>query len=277
MFSYLILLLLLAAQLACSQPAQEPDPQAQAWAEHYQAGRAAFDKSHLAEAEQAFAQALTLAQQLPPGDQRYGRTAHQLAQLHVFRGELARAESLYLHLRELEESLPADNPHKVLTLDKLADTYRLQKRPDEAIALYRQILLFQQIHHGDEASAATMQKLAASYRLQQRHATADSLAQRARALTLRTQAYGYFVQGQYKKAEPLYQSALALQEQYLGRSHPDLGRTCYYMGRLYDAQERLRQAEHFYRRALALTSPEDPDRVRESLDALLARAADAAN
>ena len=46
---------------------------------------------------------------------------------------------------------------------------------------------------------------------------------------------------------PLYHNALALQ----AGDHPDLARTCYYLGRLYDAQDRYRQAEHFYRRALA--------------------------
>ena len=277
MYTRLFLLIALTSHLACisPEPAPEPNAQIQAWSENYQAGLAAFNKSRFPAAEQAFAQALTLAEQFAPGDQRYTRTAHQLAQLHILRGELARAESLYLHLRELEKPLAADNAEKLLTLDKLADTYRLQKRLSEAITLYGQVLSLQQKHQSDQTSAQTMQKLANSHRLQDNHSIADTLSQRARALTLRTQAHGYFVQGKYKKAEPLLRSALALQEQHLGRSHPDLARTCYYMGRLYDAQDRYRQAEHFYRRALALAGAKDPDRVQVSLDALITRSAEA--
>ena len=270
-----ILLCTLVCHLACSEPAPQPDPQIQAWSEHYQAGLTAFDNSRLDAAEQAFTKALTLAETLPAGDRRYARTAHHLAKLHVLRGELTRAENLYLRLREIEQSRPDDSPDKALTLDRLADVYQLQKKLPEAIDLHQQVLSFQQTHQGDEESAQTMQKLADSYRLQERYAEADTLAQRARAFTLRTQAHGYFLQGKYDKAEPVYRSALALQEKHLGRSHPDLSRTCYYMGRLYDAQDRHRQAEHFYRRALALAVDGDPDRARDSLDALLARAAKA--
>ena len=46
-------------------------------------GRAAFDNSRFAEAQQAFSQALTLAAQFAPGDQRYSHTAHQLAQANT--------------------------------------------------------------------------------------------------------------------------------------------------------------------------------------------------
>lgn len=277
MYTRLSLLIVLTSHLACSgpEPAPEFNAQIQAWSEHYQSGLAALDKSRFPAAERAFAQALTLAEQFAPGDQRYTRTAHQLAQLHVLRGELARAESLYVHLRELEKTFATDNVEKLLTLDKLADTYRLQRRLSEAITLYEQVLAFQQKHQGDKTSAQTMQKLADSHRLQENHSTADTLSQRARALTLRTQAHGYFVQGKYKKSEPLFRSALALQEQHLGRSHPDLARTCYYLGRLYDAQDRYRQAEHFYRRALALVGAKDPDRVQASLNALLTRSTEA--
>lgn len=274
MFSHLILPLV--CLLACSAPAPKPDPQAEAWAEHYQTGRAAFDNSRFAEAQQAFSQALTLAAQFAPGDQRYSRTAHQLAQLHVLQGKLAQAESLYLHLLDLEKTLPDHHPDKVLTLDKLGDTYRLQKHPAKAEALYQRVLAFQQTHQGDGEAAATMKKLAAIYRLQQRRQAADSLAQRARAFTLRTQAYGYFVQGDYRRAEPLLQSALALQEKHFGVDHPDLSRTCYYLGRLYDAQDHYRKAEHFYRRALALEDGHDPDQIQPTLDALIARTASAA-
>ena len=260
MTALLPLLLSLALYVACS----ESDPRAEDWSQHYQAGRAALGQSRFTEAEQALSHALTIAETFDSDDPRYDRTAHQLAQLHVVRGELARAESLYQHLRERQVALPDDHPDKMLTLDKLGDTYRLQQRPAEAAALYDRVLAFQQVHRGDEEVAATMQKLSDLYRARGHHAAADSLALRAHAL---------FLQGHYQQAAPLYHSALALQ----AGDHPDLARTCYYLGRLYDAQDRYRQAEHFYRRALAASPTSDPDRVGAALADLLARKAASAH
>ena len=257
----------LACVVACGDPAAKTDPQAEAWSAQYEAGRAAFTQSDFDEARAAFNAALTLAEHFGSGDPRYGRTAHQLAQLHVLRGDLAEAESLYTDLREREVGLPAHSPSRVLTLDGLGDTYRLQKRLVEAESLYRQVLAFQQAHQGDAAVAATLQKLAEVNRARDRHARADSLKYTAHAFTLRTQGHGYFVQGNYEQAESLLQSALALQEQHFGVDHPDIARTCYYTGRLYDAQNQYRKAAHFYRRALA-ANPADPARAREALDAL---------
>ena len=265
MIALLSLFLFLALSIACS----EPDPRAEDWSQHYQAGRTALSQSRFAEAEQALAHALALAETFAPDDPRYDRTAHQLAQLHVVRGELARAESLYQHLRERQMPLPDDHPDKVLTLNKLGDTYRLQQRPAEAAPLYGRVLAFQQAHRGDEEVASTMQKLSDLYRAQGDHVAADSLAQRAHALNLRARAHDLFLQGHYQRAAPLYHSALALQ----AGDHPDLARTCYYLGRLYDAQDRYRQAEHFYRRALAASPASDPDQVGAALADLLARKA----
>ena len=265
MTALLPLFLPLALSFACSGP----DPRAEDWSQHYQAGLTALGQSRFAEAEQALSHALTIAETFAPDDPRYGRTAHQLAQLHVVRGELARAESLYQHLRERQTALPDDHPDKMLTLDKLGDTYRLQQRPSEATALYGRVLAFQQAHQGDEEVAATMQKLSDLYRAQGDRAAADSLAQRAHALNLRARAHALFLQGHYQQAAPLYHSALTLQAE----DHPDLARTCYYLGRLYDAQDRYRQAEHFYRRALAASPASDPDQVGAALADLLARKA----
>ena len=265
MIALLSLFLPLALSLACS----ESDPHTEDWSQHYQAGRTALGQSRFDEAEQALSRALTLAETFAPDDPRYGRTAHQLAQLHVVRGELARAESLYQHLHKRQMALPDDHPDKMLTLDKLGDTYRLQQRPAEAAALYDRVLAFQQVHRGDEEFAATMQKLSDLYRAQGDRVAADSLAQRAHALSLRARAQALFLQGHYQQAAPLYHSALALQT----GNHPDLARTCYYLGRLYDAQDRYRQAEHFYRRALAASPASDPDQVGAALADLLARKA----
>ena len=257
----------LAYLLACGDPTPKNDPQAEAWSAQYDAGRAAFAQSRFAEAGAAFTAALTLAEHFDPDDPRYGHAAHRLAQLHILQGKLVEAESLYIDLRKRETRSPAHSPAKVLTLEGLGDTYRLQKRLAEAADLYAQVLAFQQAHQGDGAVAATLQKLADVYRGLGHGAQADSLTYTARAFTLRTQAHGYFVKGGYAQAESLLHSTLALQEQHFSVDHPDIARTCYYMGRLYAAQDQYRKAAHFYRRALA-ADPTDPDHAQEALDAL---------
>ena len=250
----------------CSQS----DPHAEDWSQHYQAGRAALGQSRFAEAEQALSHALSLAETFAPDDPRYGRTAHQLAQLHVVRGELARAESLYQHLRERQAG-PPRRPSR-----QSVDARQIGRHLSAPAAASRgpshsttRVLAFQQAHQGDEEVASTMQKLSDLYRAQGDRAAADSLTQRSHALNLRARAHTLFLQGHYQRAAPLYHSALALQ----AGDHPDLARTCYYLGRLYDAQDRYRQAEHFYRRALAASPASDPDQVGAALADLLARKA----
>ena len=230
--------------------------------------RTALGQSRLAEAEQALSHALTLAETFASDDPRYGHTS--TARPTPRRARRARTSRKPLPALARAASSPpkTTHPDKVLTLDKLGDTYRLQQRPAEAAALYDRVLAFQQANLEDEEVAATMQKLADLYRAQDDPSAADSLAQRAHALNLRARAHDLFLQGHYQRAAPLFHSALALQA-----GNPDLARTCYYLGRLYDVQDRYRQAEHFYRRALAASPASDPDGVSAALSDLLARKA----
>jgi tetratricopeptide (TPR) repeat protein len=51
---------------------------------------------------------------------------------------------------------------------------------------------------------------------------------------------------------PLYQRALAIQEQALGPTHPDLADTMHHLARLREAQGHHEEARNWYERALAV-------------------------
>ena len=81
----------------------------------------------------------------------------------------------------------------------------------------------------------------------------------------------YETQGQYAKAEPLYQRALAIREKALGPEHPDVAASLNNLAVLYHAQGQYAKAEPLYQRALAIREkalgPEHPD-VATSLNNL---------
>lgn len=62
----------------------------------------------------------------------------------------------------------------------------------------------------------------------------------------------YFKQGKYAEAEPLYQRALAIQEQRLGTEHPDTATCLNNLAAFYHEQGKYAEAEPLYQRALAI-------------------------
>ena len=77
--------------------------------------------------------------------------------------------------------------------------------------------------------------------------------------------------GDYAKAEPLYQRALAIREKALGPEHPDVARSLNNLANLYHDRGDYAKAEPLYQRALAIREkslgPEHPD-VADSLNSL---------
>jgi tetratricopeptide (TPR) repeat protein len=59
-------------------------------------------------------------------------------------------------------------------------------------------------------------------------------------------------QGNYAKAEPLYQRALAIFEKVLGPDHPEVALVLNNLGKLYHTQGNYAKAERFYKRSLAI-------------------------
>ncbi|MDD5461124.1 MAG: tetratricopeptide repeat protein [Methylococcales bacterium] len=73
--------------------------------------------------------------------------------------------------------------------------------------------------------------------------------------SLRKLAEMHYKNGQYAKAEPLYQQALvhALQEKDLSKSHPDVAQGLNNLAEIYAAQGQFDKAEPLYKRALVIS------------------------
>ena len=91
------------------------------------------------------------------------------------------------------------------------------------------------------------------------------------ATSLNNLALLYRAQGQYEKAAPLHERALAIWEQALGPEHPHVATSLNNLALLYDNQGQYGKAEPLYERALAIREkalgPEHPD-VATSLNNL---------
>ena len=72
------------------------------------------------------------------------------------------------------------------------------------------------------------------------------------ATSLNNLALVYQPEGEYAKAEPLYQRALAIRERALGPDHTDVATSLHNLARLYEAEGRYAQAEQLYTRSLAI-------------------------
>jgi len=90
------------------------------------------------------------------------------------------------------------------------------------------------------------------------------------SLLFRTASY-LFDYALYEQAEPLYQQAVHMWEQSLGAEHPEVARSLYGLGRLYENQGRYEQAEPLFQRAVHIQEqslgPEHPE-VARSLSGL---------
>jgi len=69
---------------------------------------------------------------------------------------------------------------------------------------------------------------------------------------LEDRAQTLYTQGRYAEAEPLYQRSLALKENMLGASHPDVATSLNQLGLLYRAQGRSAEAESCYQKSLGI-------------------------
>ena len=91
------------------------------------------------------------------------------------------------------------------------------------------------------------------------------------AQSLNNLAILYMDQGNYVKAEPLYQRSLAIREKALGKEHPDVATSLNSLANLYTNQGNYEKAEPLYQRSLAIREKalgkEHPD-VASSLNNL---------
>jgi CHAT domain-containing protein/Tfp pilus assembly protein PilF len=144
-----------------------------------------------------------------------------------------------------EEALGAEHPRVAMSLNNLAELYRLKSNYERAESLLQRALNISEkaLAAGHPAIAESLNNLARLYRLR----------------------------GNYERSETLFKRALEINEKALGAEHPRVATALNNLAGLYRAKGELARAEQLFLRALAIREkvlpPEHP-RVAESLNNL---------
>lgn len=133
------------------------------------------------------------------------------------------AEKYFLNALKEAEKFPPDDPRLRLTLNNLAETYRVQARYNEAEPFFKRLLAMDEKALGPEhpSVAASLNNLANNYR----------------------------VLGKYAEAEPLYKRALEIWVRVLGPEHPLVAHIQESYADLFRKTGRVREAEKLEARA----------------------------
>jgi len=136
------------------------------------------------------------------------------------------------------EAFGPQDPRLAISLNNLAELYRLQGKYAEAEPLYKRSLAIREKAlgpaHPDVANS--LNNLALLYRLRGMYAEAEPLSKRSLAIyekalgpehphvaiSLNNLAGLYHQQGKYNEAEPVYKRLLAIVEKALGPEHPNV-------------------------------------------------------
>jgi tetratricopeptide (TPR) repeat protein len=168
---------------------------------------------------------------------------------------------------------------EAVSLNNLAEKYRLQKKYAEAEPLYKRSLEIRENKLGPEHPdvAQSLHNLAEIHRLQGKYAEAEplfkrSLAIREKALgpehpdvaqSLNNLALVYGSQRKYAEAEPLHKRSLAIREKKQGPEHVSVVQSLNNLALLYSSQRKYSEAEPLYRRSLEIRekklAPDHPD------------------
>ncbi|MBT7167140.1 MAG: tetratricopeptide repeat protein, partial [Victivallales bacterium] len=156
---------------------QTPGP----WEAHYRTGLQAMDQGRYAAADSALERAWGEATAFPPQDARLRSTLDALARVSEVRGRLARADSLYRELLQIQEAYIGEEADASLaTLAKLAELHSTRGDLANADSLYTRLLSIgeERLEHGDLAITTNLGRAAALSRELGDFARADSLEKR---------------------------------------------------------------------------------------------------
>ncbi len=219
--------------------AQSPDPTEgprtaatdTGWQARFDAGWKAYQHGRYDEAADLLGSAEREAQRFPEADPRRGRVIDRLAWIDFAQGRLDAAEVRARRaLAWRQEHLGAAHHDVAQSLHTLGCVLDAQGRLDEAEPLYTRALSIEEKVRGAQHPnvAALLECLANLHHAQDHLAQAESDYRRAleireqskdaKALapTLYNLAVLYFDQGEFLKAEPLFQRAVSLRESTLG-------------------------------------------------------------
>ena len=191
-----------------------------------------------------------------------------LAQLYLKKGDLARAESLYIQAAEVfETQLGPKQFDAVGLLVDLAETFWRLGDKARGLRTYEHALTAQERKLGPEHPdvAKTLDKLGAAYRDVGNYVLAEQRYKRA--LIINEKLYGadhqgvgwalnslgglYRVMGEYDLSLQCYKRALAIFEKALGTENATVATVLDNLGLVYQEQNKLDLAEQAHKRALA--------------------------
>jgi tetratricopeptide (TPR) repeat protein len=197
------------------------------------------------------------------------RLLNQAAFYSYERGQYAEAESLFKQSLSISAKVSGqDHVDVALSLNNLAELYRVQGKYAEAEILYKQSLAIDEKALGPDHLTVSidLNNLAGLYQDQGNYTEAEPLFKRSLAikekalepdhfdvaLSLNNLAEVYREQGKYIEAEPLYKRSLTIREKTLGSDHPRMATSFNNLALLYQAQDKNTEAEPLFKRALAI-------------------------
>ena len=218
------------------------------WENLTDAGRRFLAQGDVAQAEESFRAAVSLADGHANGLPMQAAALEAIAQLKLRQQAHTEAEGLFRSALALRErAFGPDHPVVAITLNGLAAAYAARGAFAEAEGVLRRAL-------------AALQD--------------DPAGQRELAVTLSALAKLYFRQGDYERAEPLLLDLLAVKQQELGRDHPEVAAVLTSLAALRGAVGRHDHAEQLLRKALAIRegAPKPNDAAVATLRSRLADA-----
>jgi len=193
----------------------------------------------------------------------------KLGMLHLAKGDLAAAETLYLRALAVREKLDgAEHANVASSLTMLGTIYLRRENFTQAETAYRRVLAIREKSLGAEHpdTAAALYSLSSVYSRKGDYARAEPLLKRALAiqektlgadsfhvaLTLNNLAYLYSETGDFAQSESLYIRSLALHEKLFGPEHAFVGTPLNSLAILYRTKGDYLRAEPMLKRALAI-------------------------
>ncbi|MBI4750640.1 MAG: tetratricopeptide repeat protein [Acidobacteria bacterium] len=194
---------------------------------------------------------------------------NSLAISHWFKGDTARAETLFQQCLAIREKLRgAEHLETIESLNGLGALYQTLKKVEQAKLLLERALAAREKVLGDDDPEAieTRNRLGLMYSNQRDFAKAEPLL--VKNLTISEKVLGpdhlqtatylnnlaqlYQFKGEYQRAEPLYQRAIANREKNLGPDHLEVATTLNNLAHMYLNQFEFAKAEPLLRRALTI-------------------------
>ncbi len=233
-----------------------------------------------AQAEPLYQQALAFCEKKLGAHHTYTAISlHNLAEIYRYQGKYEQAQQFHQRALEIRtQTLGPEHPHSAKSLNLLAEISLAQQDYTEAENLAGKALEIWEKTVGLEHhyTAIGLDTLARLRRIQGHLAAAEPLAVQALMLfqkvlgndshvasSLNTLAEIFYDQRAYHRVEELLCQALQIQEQLLGREHPQTARSLHNLALLAVTQGDYKRAEEYFIRVLAIRRvvllPKHPD------------------